>query len=79
MPFLPDPGMQVELKNTALLVSDPQNDFLSPDGVTWGVVGESVTENNTVANIDSLFKAAKGHAGLHFAPLLLSHRPRLAL
>lgn len=44
---------------TALVVTDPQNDFLSPDGVTWGLVGESVTENNTVANIESLFKAAK--------------------
>jgi nicotinamidase-related amidase len=27
--------------------------------VTWGVVGESVTENNTVANIDRLMSAAK--------------------
>lgn len=56
---LPNPGVQFEQGSTALLVTDPQNDFLSPDGVTWGVVGESVTENNTVANIGSLFKAAK--------------------
>jgi nicotinamidase-related amidase len=48
--------------NTALVVTDPQNDFLSPDGVTWGVVGESVTKNNTVPNIDTLFRTAK-HAG----------------
>jgi nicotinamidase-related amidase len=45
--------------NTALVVTDPQNDFLSPDGVAWGVVGESVTKNNTVANIDTLFRTAK--------------------
>ncbi len=45
--------------NTALVVTDPQNDFLSPDGVAWGVVGESVTENHTVQNLDSLFKTAK--------------------
>jgi nicotinamidase-related amidase len=44
---------------TALVITDPQNDFLSPDGVTWGLVGNSVTENNTVANIGSLFQAAK--------------------
>jgi nicotinamidase-related amidase len=56
---LPNPGVQFEQGATALLVTDPQNDFLSPDGVTWGVVGESVTENNTVGNIASLFKAAK--------------------
>ena len=56
---LPDPGMEIVPGRTALLITDPQNDFLSPDGVTWGVVGKSVTENNTVANIESLFKAAK--------------------
>jgi nicotinamidase-related amidase len=56
---LPDPGMTITRGNTALVITDPQNDFLSPKGVTWGVVGESVTENNTVANIESLFKAAK--------------------
>lgn len=44
---------------TALVVTDPQNDFLSPEGVTWDVVGESVTENGTVANIEALFKTAK--------------------
>jgi nicotinamidase-related amidase len=56
---LPDPGMTIDPTRTALVVTDPQNDFLSPDGVTWGVVGKSVTENNTVENIESLFKAAK--------------------
>jgi len=56
---LPDPGMQIEVGRTALVITDPQNDFLSPDGVTWGVVGKSVTANNTVENIDTLFKTAK--------------------
>jgi nicotinamidase-related amidase len=45
--------------STAIVITDPQNDFLSPDGVTWGVVGESVTANNTVDNIEALFKVAK--------------------
>ena len=44
---------------TALVITDPQNDFLSPDGVTWGVVGESVEKNNTVNHIETLFKVAK--------------------
>jgi nicotinamidase-related amidase len=55
---LPDPGMTVD-GSTALVITDPQIDFLSPDGVTWGVVGESVTENNTVENIATLFRTAK--------------------
>jgi len=55
---LPDPGFTVD-ENTAIVITDPQNDFLSPNGVTWGVVGESVTENNTVENLELLFKVAQ--------------------
>ncbi|MBL4753128.1 MAG: cysteine hydrolase [Flavobacteriales bacterium] len=55
---LPDPGFTVDDK-TAIVITDPQNDFLSPDGAAWGVVGESVKANNTVANIEALFKVAK--------------------
>ena len=50
--------------DTALVITDPQNDFLSPEGATWGMVGENVTENNTVENIEALMKAAK-KAGLN--------------
>jgi nicotinamidase-related amidase len=60
---LPNPGMKIDPNRTALVITDPQNDFLSPEGVTWGVVGESVTENNTVENIGTLFRTAKA-AGL---------------
>ncbi len=45
--------------DTALVVTDPQNDFLSPEGATWGLVGNSVEANNTVANIERLLGAAK--------------------
>lgn len=55
---LPDPGFTVDAGRTALVITDPQNDFLSPDGVTWGVVGKSVAENHTVENIEALFQAA---------------------
>jgi nicotinamidase-related amidase len=51
--------MQIEIETTALVVTDPQNDFLSPEGVTWGVVGESVEENDTVDHIEQLLEAAK--------------------
>lgn len=44
---LPDPGMSIEPGRTALVITDPQNDFLSPDGVTWGVVGKSVEANGS--------------------------------
>ena len=58
-PALPQTDMEVGLANTALVITDPQIDFLSPDGVTWGVVGKSVERNNTVANIGTLLDTAK--------------------
>jgi hypothetical protein len=42
---------------TAIVITDPQNDFLSPEGATWGV--ESVMRNNTVENLDQLLKQLK--------------------
>jgi nicotinamidase-related amidase len=58
-PALPPSDMTLDLKRTALIITDPQIDFLSPDGVTWGVVGKSVEQHGTVANIGRLFEAAK--------------------
>ena len=58
-PGLPHVDMEVVPGRTALVVVDPQIDFLSEQGVTWGVVGESVTEQQTVENIEKLFIAAK--------------------
>ena len=55
---LPMPGFEITPGRTALMVTDPQNDFLSPEGVAWGVVGKSVTANGTVANLGALFKVA---------------------
>lgn len=51
--------MDTNHKRTALVITDPQNDFLSPSGATWGLVGESVQENGTVEHIEALMKAAK--------------------
>lgn len=56
---LPMPGFEITFGDTAIVITDPQNDFLSPDGVTWGVVGQSITENGTVENIDALFAVAE--------------------
>jgi nicotinamidase-related amidase len=51
--------MEINKNDTAVLITDPQNDFLSEKGVTWELVGDSVRENRTVENIESLIKTAK--------------------
>lgn len=56
---LPEVKMDIDTERTALVVVDPQVDFLSPKGTAWPVVGKSVTEQQTVQNIEKLFKMAK--------------------
>ncbi|MHC4064728.1 MAG: hypothetical protein ACYSUI_09540 [Planctomycetota bacterium] len=36
---LPNPGMEIDRARTAVVVTDPQNDFLSPEGVARGAGG----------------------------------------
>jgi len=65
-PALPPSDMKLDLARTALVVIDPQIDFLSPKGVAWGAVGASVQQHNVVENIERLFAGAKA-AGLTVA------------
>ena len=55
---LPDPGFELDDK-TAVVITDQEVDFLSPNSVTWGIVGQSVEANNTVENLDLLFRFAQ--------------------
>ena len=57
-PALPPSDMTLDLAWTGRLITDPQIDFPSPKGATWALVGESVTEQNTVPNIERLMVAA---------------------
>ncbi len=56
---IPRPGLDLRRGRVAVVVTDPQIDFLSPQGVSWSVVGQNVTDNNTVENIGKLFAASK--------------------
>jgi len=50
----------LNLSRTALVITDPQNDFLREDGVAYGPLAANLQELGTVANIDALLEAAKG-------------------
>ncbi len=53
--------MDINQNDTAVLVTDPQNDFLSESGAVWDLVGDSVRENRTVEKIERLIQAAKSN------------------
>jgi nicotinamidase-related amidase len=52
-------SFRLDVPRAALVITDPQVDFLSPRGATWSVVGESVERNHTVQNIERLLKSAR--------------------
>ncbi|MEM6104896.1 cysteine hydrolase [Mycobacterium sp. 050272] len=58
-PGLPSSNFEFDPRHAALVVTDPQIDFLSPQGASWSVFGASVRDHNTVAHIGELFDAAK--------------------
>lgn len=58
-PALPASTFQWDTSRTALVVIDPQIDFMSPKGAGWPVFGESVTEQKLVPNLGRLFAAFK--------------------
>jgi nicotinamidase-related amidase len=53
--------MNVHKSDTAVVFIDPQNDVLSETGLAWPVVHESLQENDTIENMERIFKAAKAH------------------
>lgn len=56
---MPVPKMTLDMERTALVVIDPQIDFMSPKGAAWSAVGESVTETRIVPNLLRLFDASR--------------------
>ena len=61
--------MKFHKSDTAVVIIDPQNDVLSETGISWGLVGASIQENNTVENLEQLFKVAKAQEfGVFISP-----------
>jgi nicotinamidase-related amidase len=57
------PTMTVDADTSALVITDLQNDFLSPHGKAYGLIEASLARNDTAANLERLLAAA-GAAGM---------------
>lgn len=53
--------MNFDKNDTAVVFIDPQNDVLSETGLAWPLLHESLKENNTIENMERIFKSAKTH------------------
>ena len=78
---LPDPGVTIVEGRTALLITDPQNDFLSPKGVTWGRCWQERHRKQYRREYRLPVRSSQSqrHSGICLAALLLPDRPRLAV
>jgi len=56
--FLQKEILELDLKKTALFITDPQNDFLSEGGAAWELVGEQVVADKVVEHQVQLREAA---------------------
>ncbi len=56
---LPETSVSFDPATTAVVITDPQNDFLHEGGVAWGAVGENVIANDTRNNLEALMRAAR--------------------
>ncbi len=52
-------SLTLDPANTALLITDPQNDFLSEQGAAYGLVKDNLARVGTIDNIGKLFQHAK--------------------
>lgn len=55
----PSSAISLDKSDTAVVFIDPQNEVLSETGLSWPLVHESLKENNTIENMEHIFKAAK--------------------
>ena len=53
--------MNIHKSDTAVVFIDPQNEVLSEKGAPWPLLKESLAENNTIENMERIFRAAKAH------------------
>jgi len=74
--------MQLSREDTAIVFIDPQNEVLSEKGSAWPLVRDSLHENNTIENMERIFKTAKEYGfevfiSLHYFYLLEASRHRI--
>jgi biuret amidohydrolase len=58
-PALPASTFKLDIARAALVVTDPQTDFLGKNGAAYAVFAESIEEQGTVPNLRRLFQASK--------------------
>ena len=60
--------MKLPKEKTAIVLIEPQNDFLTPGGTMYQYIADQLKERNVVANLQKLLGGARGKVKIFYVP-----------
>ena len=60
--------MKLPADKTAIVLIEPQNDFLTPGGTMYQYIAEQLKKRNVIANLKKLLDGARGKVKIFFVP-----------
>ena len=65
--------LKIPKEKTAIVLIEPQNDFLSPGGTMYQYIKEQLAERNVISNLQDLLENARGKAKIFYVPFYAFH------
>ncbi|HCC36150.1 MAG TPA: cysteine hydrolase [Treponema sp.] len=67
-------ALKLPKERTAIVLIEPQNDFLSPGGTMYAFIKEQLMQRNVIANLQNLLNGARGKVGkIFYVPFYAFH------
>ena len=60
--------MKLPAAKTAIVLIEPQNDFLSPGGTMYQYIADQLAQRNVISNLKSLLDGARGKVKIFYVP-----------
>ncbi len=60
--------MNIPKDKTAIVLIEPQNDFLTPGGTMYQYIADQLKERNVIANLQKLLNGARGKVKIFYVP-----------
>jgi nicotinamidase-related amidase len=61
-------ALKLPKEKTAIVLIEPQNDFLSPGGTMYAFIKDQLKERNVIANLQNLLTGARGKVKIFYCP-----------
>ncbi|MGQ9674303.1 MAG: cysteine hydrolase family protein [Chloroflexota bacterium] len=59
---------KIPAEKTAIVLIEPQNDFLSPGGTMYAYIKEQLAKRNVIKNLQNLLEGARGKVKIFYVP-----------